>query len=101
MAEENRLTPQQRAQLFAQTTRQNWQMIPSRTGGEGETVQFDLPKVRLTSRVRLLVEAKVTATHPSESSYTPAPFAPFTALRRVTVDMNNGFSPFSVSGREL
>lgn len=95
------VTPQQRAALFATATRQNWQMQASKSVGALETAEFTIPKVRLTSRIRLLVEAQLTVTHASNATYIPAAFAPFTAIRRVSVDMNNGFSPFSVSGTQL
>lgn len=96
-----RVSPAQAAQNFAQMTRQNFQTLPSIAGAEQSTVQFNLPKVRLTSRIRVLVNAVVNVKHATLTSYTPAPFAPFTLLRRVQIDMNNGFSPFKVAGREL
>ena len=42
------LTAQDRALLFTQSTRQNFQMLPRQTvSGERSTVAFTLPKVRL------------------------------------------------------
>lgn len=98
------LSPQQRNANFVQMTRQNYQTTPMKTGSSaqlGDTVSFDVPKVRLTSRVRLLVTAKVKATHASKTTFVPNPLAPFNLIRRVTMDLNNGFSPFIVSGSEL
>ena len=95
------LSPQLRAAKFSAMTRENIQTLPALTATEGQTVSFNLPKARLLSRIQLLVDAEVRVTHATETSYTPATFAPYTLLRRVQVDMNNGFSPFKVSGDEL
>lgn len=99
-AQKQNISPAQRAELFAQMTRQNFQMLPSQSCRENDTVQFTLPKVRMTNRVRLEVEAKVKVTHATSTAYLSAPFAPYTLLSRVGVDMNNGFSPFTMSGKE-
>src|SRR5690606_4956983 len=95
------LTPAQRAALFAQTTRKHWQMLPTIAAAENSRVSFDLPKTRLLSGIRLLVQATLTAQHSASTSYTPAEFAPFTLLRRVAVNINNGFNPFYITGRNL
>jgi hypothetical protein len=101
MANTEKVTPQQAAQYFAQMTRQNLQMLPATAGAESSTITFNLPKVRLTSKIRVMVEAVLTATHASATSYTPATFGPYELIRKVSIDMNNGFSPFSVSGKQL
>ena len=101
MENDTRIDPATRAAFFAQATRQNWQMLPSLTGSEGGTVQFALPKVRLLSKIRLMVEAVLTATHASSTSYTPGTYAPYEFLKRVQVEINNGFTPFNLSGRDL
>lgn len=96
-----RISPAERNARFAMATRQNWQMLPAISGELNSTISFNLPKVRYLSKVRLLVEAVITATHASNTTYTPAPFAPFSLLRKVSMDINNGFSPFKLSGKEL
>lgn len=103
MAEQARkqVDPAQRAMYFAQGTRKHDQMLASQTVKEQETVVFTLPKTRLLSRVRLMVEATVTVKHASATTYEPAVFAPFTLLRNVMLDVNNGFNPFSVDGKSL
>ena len=95
------INSEQRAAFFAAATRQNWQMLPSIAGDESTTIQFTLPKVRLLSKVRLLVEATLNAIHATSTAYTPGVFAPFEFLRRVQMDINNGFMPFNLSGRDL
>lgn len=95
------LSPQERQMLFAQSTRQNFQMLPAkRVTAENETVQFTLPKVRLLSRIMLQVEAVATLTS-TAASISTSTFSPFNILRRVSLDLNNGFSPFIVNGKDL
>jgi len=95
------ISPAQRAQFFAQMTRQHLQMRPAVAGAENATVSFNLDKVRLTSKILLLIEGTVTVAHATETSFTADPFAPFSFLRNVNVEINNGFKPFTVSGREI
>lgn len=101
MEQNAKVDPAVRAAFFAQATRQNWQMLPSIAGDESTTVQFTIPKVRLLSKVRLLIEAIVTATHASSTTYVKGTFAPFDFIRRVQMEINNGFTPFNLSGRDL
>jgi hypothetical protein len=82
-------------------TRQHLQMRPAVAGAENATVSFNLDKVRLTSRILLLIEGTVTVTHASNTSYNAAQFAPFSFIRSVNVEINNGFKPFTVTGREI
>lgn len=99
-----KISPQQRNANFAQMTRQKMQVSPMKTGSGanmGDTVQFDIPKINLISRVRLLVTGNLKASHATATTFEPAPFAPFNLIRRVSVDLNNGFSPFILSGEEV
>ena len=95
------ISAQERASLFIKSTRQNYQMLPKqRVTGENSTVQFTLPKVRLLSKILIEVEATATLTS-SAGTIAQNRFAPYNILRRVSLDMNNGFSPFIVSGKDL
>lgn len=95
------LTPQQRAILFAQATRQNFQTMPTQAvNAENTTIQFNLPKVRLLSRILLHVEATATLTSTAGTIQTAA-YAPYNILRRISLDLNNGFSPLVLSGADL
>lgn len=99
--ETKQLTAQERALLFTQSTRQNYQMLPrQRVNGERSTIQFTLPKVRLLSNIILEVEATATLTS-TAGTIAQHRYAPYNILRRVSLDLNNGFSPFIVSGKEL
>lgn len=103
MAEQQpQLSAQERAILFAQATRQNLQTLPSkRVESENTTVTFDLPKTRLLSKiyVEFDIVANLKSTTGSKIDFNT--FNVHNILRRVALDLNNGFSPFVVSGREL
>jgi len=95
------LTPQQRAVLFAQATRQNYQTMPTQAvNAENTTIQFNLPKVRLLSRILLHVEATATLSS-TAGTIQISPYSPYNILRRVALDLNNGFSPMVLSGQDL
>ena len=96
-----KVPPAVRNANFMRATRQYWQAETTIAGTPGGSVSFDLTKVRLTSRVRLLVEADLKVTHASETSFTPNDFAPYSMIRNVRVDINNGFSPFILTGKDL
>lgn len=100
MAEQ--MTAQQRANLFAMLTRQNIQMLPKETvDGGSRTVQFGLPKARLLSGLSFRVKAKVKATHATLTEIAVNEKRYFYRLiRRVSLDLNNGFSPYVLSGEE-
>lgn len=100
-ADVKNISPAERNANFTRMTRQFWQAEPVQTGQAGTSVTFDLTKVRLTSKIRVLVEAELTVTHASATTYEPHPFAPFNLIRNVRVDINNGFSPFICSGTDL
>ncbi|MBT9175187.1 MAG: hypothetical protein DDT22_00861 [candidate division WS2 bacterium] len=97
-SQEKRVSPAERAMLFATMTRQHIQTLPSVAGAENSIVSFSIPKVRLLSKIRLMVTASLTATHATATSYTQAPLAPYSLLRSVEVDTNFGFKIFNVSG---
>ncbi len=98
---QQQLSAQERAAMFGTATRQNYQMLPAQqVTQENSTVEFTLPKARLLSKILLNVEA--VATLKSKGTAIPThDFSPYTLLRRVSLDLNNGFSPFIVSGRDL
>lgn len=103
MAEKQTLTAAQRAANFAVATRQNMQMFAKQTAHNGATtLSFTLPKARLLSKIILSFECKFTAKHATASTL-PAidKLDIFKIVRRLSLDMNNGFQPFVVSGVQL
>jgi hypothetical protein len=99
-ANQQQLSPQQRAINFATATRQTQQMLPAQNvQGEQSTVQFTLPKVRLLSKILLEVDAVATLKS-TAASITKKVMSPYQVLRSISIDLNNGFRPFVVSGRD-
>lgn len=99
--EKTNLTPQQRAAYFNQLTRRNLQTLGTKTVSPNGVVSFDLPKSRLLAGIKVMLEATLKATHATATDYTAHEDAPFSLLKRVEVSLNNGFSPFSISGQAL
>jgi hypothetical protein len=96
------LSAQQRAALFMTATRQTIQTMPTHiVTAEGTTVQFQLPKNRLLSKIYLEVDAVATVKATTGSTVQKDLFTPYQILRRVSLDLNNGFSPFIIPGRDL
>lgn len=103
MAEKQTLTASQRAALFSQATRQNHQMLPTQTATSGaSTLTFTFPKARLLSKVLLDIEMKTKITHASKTDLPTdlTVFNPYSLIRRISLDMNNGFHPYVIGGAE-
>lgn len=98
MAEVKQISAVQRAQNFAAATRQNLHMLPSKTlTNWGESVQFNYPKARLLSKTFVKVDVKFSdlPNLPLEG------LLPYKIIRRISLDLNNGWIPFNMSGRDL
>lgn len=93
------ITAQQRAALFGASTRQHYQMLGMKevTGG-AQTVAWRIPKSRLVSGVKVLVEGKIKTT--GSAAVDIGKLDIYKALRLVSVDFNNGFRPTVVSAYE-
>ena len=97
--QERPLTPAERAMMFNQQTRQHLIALPSRALPPSTTVEYELPKVRLTSRILLDISGTVTLGGTGEAVANPARAARF--IRNLRISINNGFNPFQISGRGL
>jgi hypothetical protein len=64
-------------------------------------MQVVFPKARLLSKVIVDFEVKVKITHASLTTITVPAFAPYKLLRRISLDLNNGFMPFVIDGVSL
>lgn len=96
-----KISPNQRAQMFASMTRKNWQPLPAVAGAASSTVQFTLTKSRLFSRLWLQILATVTYTQAGNVPAVPSAWSPYDFIRNVRVEYNNGWSPFNITGRQL
>lgn len=96
------LTVQQRNALFAQATRQNIQGLTKKsvTSG-GSTLTFEIPKARLLSKVYLECDYKLKVKKGTASSavITTDKLTPYQPIRRLSVDLNNGWSPYVIDGK--
>lgn len=100
MAEQ--ITAQQRNALFAQMTRQNWQGLGKKSvTTAGTTLDFLLPKARFMSKIWLDVEIDFKLKHATKTSLATDSFSPYRPIRKLLLDLNNGFSPFNIGGMEL
>lgn len=104
MAEKQNLTAAQRAQNFAQSTRQNLQMMATQTvSSGGSSISFTLPKARLFSGCILDFEFKLKIKHGSKTTLPDGldVFTPYNLVRRIAMNFNLGFQPYVLAGREL
>lgn len=97
MANEAKVSPLERAQIFAKNTRQNMHSLGKKTAGEGERMTFTLPKARLLSRVLLKCDVSYKVKNASTFNVENAGIY----IEKVVMNLNNGFDPFSISGKEL
>jgi len=97
---QSKVTPQQRNAYFNQLTRQHIIAMPAKAWTEGGTVSFEIPKSRYLSKIKLLIKGTVTWVHATETAFDPVATAPFSLVKKIEVNMNNGFSPYSVDGND-
>lgn len=92
------ITAQERMANFAKATRQNHQQLPAQMVTTGNTtMEFTLPKARLLSKLWLDVEAQVTVEGTINTDYLNL----HRLIRRITLDLNNGFSPVLASAEDI
>lgn len=96
------LTVQQRNSLFAQATRQNLQGLTRKSVSQGaSTLTFEVPKARLLSKVYLEIDynLKVKKGTASSANITTDKLTPYQPIRRLSIDLNNGWSPYVIDGK--
>lgn len=98
--QQRQISPAQRNQYFMQLTRQHIQSLAAKPWTEGSTISFEIPKARLLAKIKLLVSAILTVTHATETAFVPVANAPFPLVKKIEVNLNNGFSPYVVSGEQ-
>lgn len=102
-----KLSPSQRANLFAQSTRQYKQELPSMTFKEGQQVSITLPKTRFLSRIFIKVKGTINrkegvSTNIDNLFYDAMnDFSIYKILRQIRLSINNGFNPYQIGGKEL
>jgi len=97
----SKLSPAQRSANFKLATRKYEQGISTMTFQEGQTVSTILPKSRFGQKIFLMVAGTFTASHASKTVFAKTPFDKYNLLKQVRVQMNNGFNPYQIGGRDL
>lgn len=100
MAEQ--LSASQRTNIFNLSTRQNYQMLAKKsvTGG-AQSIEFEIPKARYLSNIWVKVKAIVNMKHASKTSVATEALEPFRIFDRITLDLNNGFAPYTATGEMI
>lgn len=97
-----KITAQQRAQLFGASTRQHFQMLGMQeVKGGAQTISFRVPKARIMQGVKLWIEGAVAFTGEGESTAKLGALNVYDCIRRLSIDFNNGFMPVVCSGSEM
>ena len=95
-----RISAEQRAANFKQLTRRNWQNLGSKTiANTGGSAIFELPRARLLAACRIMIDATVTVTHAASTAPTPADLAPYSLVKKINLNLNNGFAPVELTGQ--
>lgn len=98
----DKITSAQRSQLFNSATRKYLQTLAKEKAlGALSNIRITLPKARYLSKVILEVNADVKVTGTAGAVTGLPDHTPYNILKRVTLSMNNGFDPFSISGQGL
>jgi len=84
--------------IFSKGTRKHIHTLSTKTVGESSNVQWEIPKSRYLTSIFLLVEGTFTVTHATETTWTAKRLSPYRWLTNVSLNINNGFSPFKISG---
>ena len=94
------MTVQQRNALFAQATRQNIQGMAKKKITQGATtVSFEIPKARLLSKIWLEIDYKFKLKSSTVTSVNTSKLTPYAPIRRISLDLNNGWSPYVLDGK--
>ena len=95
-----RIPAEVRAANFKQLTRRNWQNLGSKTiAAAGGSAIFELPRARLLAGCRILITATVTAIHATLTTVVPADLAPYSLVKKILLNLNNGFAPVELTGQ--
>ena len=100
MAEQ--LTASQRTNIFNLSTRQNYQMLAKKSvSGGSQSIEFEIPKARYLSNIIFKVKATVNMKHASTTTVQAEALEPYRLFDRITLDLNNGFAPYSATGEMI
>lgn len=95
---QRQITPAERNALFSSLTRQNLHKLPAVSLTENGSASFTIPKTKLTSKIYLLFNMTYNGICATDISFAPDRYAPYNIVRNIRVSINNGFTPFNISG---
>lgn len=102
MAQNKTISNSQRAENFQFSTRQNKHMLPKKTvSGGGNEIRFDMPKTRFLSKIMIDFRVKAKITHATRTDVPTDNFTPYKSVQKISLDCNNGYSPYTIGGVEL
>jgi hypothetical protein len=91
-------TNMQKLMLFEQATRENIQTTETITFAENTKKTIVLPKSRTLQKISLLCKGTFKLSHAIKTTYTAKTFNKYHLLRNLRLKLNNGFSPYDLSG---
>lgn len=99
---QNTISPSERSARFQIATRQNYQMLPEQRVTSGASnMRFDMPKVRFLSKILIDFEASIKIKHATKTDVPADEFTPYKLIRNLSLDVNNGWKPYTIGGRQL
>jgi hypothetical protein len=97
----SKLSPQERANNFALSTRQYIQPLAALQFVEGQTVSFNIPNYRFFQKLYLMVSGTFSSKHASKTTFTKSVFDKYNLLRQIRMDINGSLNPYQISGSML
>lgn len=88
----------QKNQIFSKATRKHIHTLSAKSIGESSNVQWEIPKSRYLTSIMLLVEGTFNVVHATETTWTAKRLSPHRFLSNISLNINNGFSPYKISG---
>lgn len=83
---------------FIESTRQTIQQTNFIPYVQGQPAFIEMARAGYLATIWLRFKGKLNCTHPSKTSYTPAPLAPYTLINRLQVVINGNQTVWSTSG---
>jgi hypothetical protein len=83
---------------FVNATRQNIKNYTTLPYNSTSPVSVDIARVGLLAKVWLRFKGKLTASHPTKTTFTKAQTAPYNLAQRLQLNLNSGTSVWNTSG---
>jgi hypothetical protein len=97
----SKLSPAQRSANFKLATRRYEQTLPTMTYADASTISVILPKSRFGAKLYIQIAGSFTCTHATKTTFAKQPNGMYNLLKQIRLQLNNGFNPYQISGRDL